>query len=259
MIPSDTTLDALIRSLTSCAIPVPAKAAHWIGLRDQIAAELDNHQGEDLRTIAADLTADTITATIDTLTRERIDNAERRGVTYDLIEATANAVRVIRTGRDNIICTARKAFDAAAKVVTANAGAYAPDEPAEAVLGRGATVTAAWTAIRDTTSTLDAYLSLWVDMYGTPANADTYSGDWWQRVDAHAAYDSPHRWHALAAGGTALRLNTYAEALKLADDTPVKQLRAEPAFEGGFRAYRQVRDWGRTRSTSVRPVSRAHA
>ncbi|WP_157623193.1 hypothetical protein [Terrabacter sp. Root181] len=70
----------------------------------------------------------------------------------------------------------------------------------------------------------------------------TYDANHWHRVDAADAFASTDRWHALAAQGLTLRLNTYTEALGLEADTPYRELRAEVTSENGFRGARLTRE-----------------
>lgn len=245
MIPNATTIKLLVGSLTAVGIAIPKDAAEWLLLTERLAANLDRPT-EDLQAAAASLKTEGVDTIVDSLVRERVEASARTLVVNELIEvASANAVRAIRTKGDSLIAKARIGFDKHARIILEHAPAYSPDQPASDVLDSGTASAAAWTAIRDASAALDAYVTMRSNLYGVPANADSvvasYHGDWWKRVDGSQDFDTRERWHRLARRGLNLRLNTHAEALALEAATPEQELRSETSYEGGVTRHAQVR------------------
>lgn len=245
IIPSTTTANLLVNSLTSVGLAIPKDAAAWLLLRQNLEASLERPT-EDIQEAVEAVKLEGVEPVVDRLVRERVEATTRKQVTNDLIEAAAGyAVRLIRAKSDDLIRKARPAFDKAAATVHEHAQVYSPDQQAASVLDAGPASGAAWTAIRDASATLDEYATMRAHLYGVPTSADavvaSYDGDWWMRVDASQDFDTRERWHRLARRGLTLKLNTHAEATALEANTPERALRTETSYEGGVTMHAQVR------------------
>lgn len=142
-----------------------------------------------------------------------------RGIEPAACKAAAAAVRA---DGDRLIHDLRVIFDRAAEAMAVAAELFDPTAPAEAVLGLGPAAAQAWNALAENAATLDAVNAARVPMaldfgYGRAAHRSA----WFitgittpaQLAAAEAGYAATGtglggRWHALAAAGVELHLNT---------------------------------------------------
>lgn len=243
------TIRTHLDALATCSLSVPASAQRWL----DVAATLEQERDAEAERTALNahhfienITTDNAAAMLDEFTAAKLEAETRELLARQLIEsANAKAEACIRAEADALIGMARKGFDKAVRQLTTDAGMYDPADSTEAVLRRGPDVAAAWGRVQDVSATLDQHLALWSALYGSRQTVDavvkSYDEDHWRRVDADALFTGANRWHALAAAGYPLQLNTAAETAALIAATPERDLRAERGYVEGFLTTQTVR------------------
>lgn len=233
------------RQLAAVGVDLPDTVRDLMDLALSIR-DRGNVAPQDITYAAADITAKSAPAVIDTLVRERLEEGTRRMVAGQLADAVAARAGVeLNRHRDSLILEARKGFDAAVHEITQVAHTYPPALSPGDVITRGTDAATAAATISNASATLDQYRALWPlvtgIVFGPDAVVESYDGDWWRRVDAGQILNGENSWHHLIAEGYRLKLNTVAEAQQLAA-TPEKHLRSEMTdLGGGVRGYSQVR------------------